>query len=336
MNQNIEIALKQAFGLIEAGNLEDAKALLRPILESEKDNADVWWLYSHAVTDAETARLALNNVLRIDPNYPDARDLLNQLEAQQTSDQSDDILEMGKDPSFIPAMPSSIPGITPLAPRPDSAGNKGFDVSDELPDEMFGDEEPEAFYRRPVFYIPIIVLLLIGALAIVIIKPFAVNAPTPEATLQATQSTALEIPTSESIANGESTLTSIPTVVVDTTAAPEAVTDLSGVSTAFAGFTLSSDKGVEIADSSLGKTLTVTVCTTGGREMRELLPKAMETLAKASVNYASQAQVIAVKMSDCAANSTLLLIGATIEDATAFANGRLADKDFQAKWQPIK
>ena len=36
---------------------------------------------------------------------------------------------------------------------------------------MFDDEEPEAFYRRPIFYIPIISLLLVAALAIVIIKP---------------------------------------------------------------------------------------------------------------------------------------------------------------------
>src|SRR5258705_11163420 len=141
MNQNIEIALKQAFGLIEAGNLEDAKALLRPILESEKDNADVWWLYSHAVTDAETARLALNNVLRIDPTYPDARELLGQLEVQQKIEQTDDILEMDKDPSFIPSMPSSVPGITPLPPRADTQSNKGFDSADELPNEMFDDEE---------------------------------------------------------------------------------------------------------------------------------------------------------------------------------------------------
>ena len=120
MNQNIEIALKQAYDLIEAGNPDGAKALLRPILEIEKDNADVWWLYSHAVTDAETARLALNNVLRVDPNYPEARDLLSQLEVQQTTGQIDDILEVDKDPSFIPAMPSNVPGIMPLSPRLDS------------------------------------------------------------------------------------------------------------------------------------------------------------------------------------------------------------------------
>ena len=69
--------------------------------------------------------------------------------------------------------------------------------------------------------------------------------------------------------------------------------------------------------------------------MRELLPKAMATLAKASTNYASQAQIVAVKLKDCDTKSTLLWIGTTIEDATAFANGTLTDKEFQAKWKPI-
>src|SRR4051812_25763950 len=198
MNQNTDIALKQAFDFIEAGNLEDAKALLRPILETEKDNADIWWLYSHAVTDADTARLALNNVLRINPNYPDARDLLNQLEDQQRS--SDDILDIDKDPEFIPAMPSSIPGITPLPPRAEAAG-KSITSTDEIPDDMFGEEEPEPFYRRPLFYVPVVALLVIAALAIVVLKPFAVNSPAPSATVQNTQTSLVETPTKELLSN---------------------------------------------------------------------------------------------------------------------------------------
>jgi len=334
MNQNIEVALKQVFSLIEAGNLEDAKALLRPVLELEKDNADVWWLYSHAVTDAETARLALNNVLRIDPTYPDARDLLNQLEAQHKTEQTDDILEMDKDPAFIPAMPSSIPGVTLLAGRTDAMGNKGFD-SDDLPDEIFNDEEPEPFYRRPMVYIPIIALLLIAALAIVIIKPFAVNSPAPQSTSQTVQTSSLETPTSEILSSAEPASTSISTIATEIRATTQAVGDLSDVSAAFAAFTLPKDNGIGIIDTGLGKTLAVNICSTAGKEMRELLPKAMETLAKTSPNYAGQAQIVAVKMLDCTTSSTLLWIGTRMEDATSFANGTLSSKEFQAKWQPV-
>lgn len=326
MNQNIENALKQAYALIEAGNLEDAKALLRPIIESEKDSADVWWLYSHAVSDAETARLALTNVLRIDSNHADARNLLMQLEAQQKREQTDDILEMGNDPSFVPPMPSFVPGISPLPSRTETRGNKGIDSSDDLPDEMFDDEEPEAFYRRPLFYIPLISLLLVAALAIVIIKPFAVNSPATQVVSPTAQSNSLETPTSEVIISDAST----PTSTV------ESLSDLSSITSAFSEFALPSTAGISFVDTSLGKTLGVSLCTTAGKAMRELLPKAMETLAKASTDYSTQAQIVGVKMLDCGTNSTLLWIGVSIEDAISFAKGTLSDKEFQAKWQPIK
>lgn len=335
MNQNTENALKEAFSLIEAGKLDDAKALLRPVLESEKDSADVWWLYSHAVTDSETARLALNNVLRIDPNYPDANELLGQLEAQQKSEQFDDIVDMGKDPAFIPAMPSTIPGITPLSPRGDSLDSKLSASEDDLPDDMFSDEEPEAFYRRPLFYIPIISLLLIAALAIVIFKPFAVNSPATLAP-QITQSSPIETPTNESLAIGDMTATPVAIAPTDTAVSAEAAPDFTAITNAFSAFKLTSDKSIEIVDTSLGKTLTVTICTVAGKQMRELLPKAMDSLAKPSIDYASQAPIASVKMLDCATNATLLWIGANTVDSTAYVNGTLAQKEYQAKWKPVK
>ncbi|MBI1277015.1 MAG: hypothetical protein GC179_02685 [Anaerolineaceae bacterium] len=356
MSQNIEIALKQAFSLIEAGDLEDAKAILRPMIESDRDNADVWWLYSHAVTDPETARLALNNVLRIEPEYPDARELLSQLETQQQGDQFDDFPDADKEPVFIPPMPTSIPGIKPLTPRGNSP-ESDFSSTDDLPDDILGDDGEEAFYRRPVFYIPVLTILLLVALAIVIIKPFAVNSPSSQATEIATQipaetiqSSALDItPTSGEISTGISTATPEEVISGAATATFEEVsteiatlpstvginTDFAAIATAFSEFSLSPDNPIAISNTNLGATLNVSVCTAAGKEMRELLPKAMETLAKASSNYGNQAQSISVKMIDCTSNSTLLWIGSSIDDAVAFANATISDKDYQAKWRPV-
>ncbi len=337
MNQNIEVALKQAYGLIEAGNSDEARAILRPILESEKENADVWWVYSHAVSDPETARLALNNVLRINPDYPDARELLNQLEEQQKYEVFDDIPDFDKEPEFVPAMPSSIPGIKPLAGRGDLAGSAvDSDNTNDLPDDMFEGEQEEAFYRRPLFYIPLVVILLVVALAIVLLKPFAVNSPSSQTPVATVQSSALEVtPTAETSSVG--VLTSTPEATEASSPTNTAVTtsDLSTITGNFSEFKLTSDNGLSIVDTNLGSSLNVSVCTSAGKEMRELLPKAMETLAKASSNYAGQIKAVSAKMVDCASNSTLLWIGSSIEDATAFASAALSDKDYQAKWKPI-
>jgi hypothetical protein len=74
--------LEQAYALIEADRLDEAENLLRPVLAQDPDNVDAWWLYVHAVKDVETARMALNTVLKLDPSYPGAQDLLTTLESR--------------------------------------------------------------------------------------------------------------------------------------------------------------------------------------------------------------------------------------------------------------
>ena len=71
-------ALSRAYDLVEAGKYDEARAILEPILADNRDNADAWWIYAHAVTDPDEGRNALENVLRINPRYPDAAELLAQ------------------------------------------------------------------------------------------------------------------------------------------------------------------------------------------------------------------------------------------------------------------
>ncbi|MDX1995809.1 MAG: tetratricopeptide repeat protein [bacterium] len=73
--------LSRAYDLIEQERLEEARSLLKPLLEANPNNPDVWWLYTHAVEDAQEAQGALENVLRLDPQYPGASALQQQLEA---------------------------------------------------------------------------------------------------------------------------------------------------------------------------------------------------------------------------------------------------------------
>ena len=69
-------ALSRAFELVESGDYEEARAILDPILDADKNNADAWWIYAHAATDPDEGREALENVLRINPTYPGAAELI--------------------------------------------------------------------------------------------------------------------------------------------------------------------------------------------------------------------------------------------------------------------
>jgi hypothetical protein len=68
--------LHQAVQLAQAGHRDEARDLLRQLLQFEPNNEVAWlWLASVAVDQAEYVR-ALNEVLRINPENPQARQLL--------------------------------------------------------------------------------------------------------------------------------------------------------------------------------------------------------------------------------------------------------------------
>lgn len=114
-------ALQKAFELLESNQDAAALELLEPLLRQYPDDADAWWIYSHAVTSPVEARRALGNVLRIDPNYPEAAELMRQLEIEN--------------PDVVPAAPD-----LPEVPEVNAAS-----VVDEEPE--FLSETPSA---RPV------------------------------------------------------------------------------------------------------------------------------------------------------------------------------------------
>lgn len=75
MSEATSQVLLRAYELIEADKQDEARSMLEPILESERENADAWWLYVHAVDSAEEAQRAMENLRSIDPHYPGMKEL---------------------------------------------------------------------------------------------------------------------------------------------------------------------------------------------------------------------------------------------------------------------
>jgi hypothetical protein len=310
MNTNQGDALTKAYEMIEADKLDDAKAILRPILETDRDNPDAWWLYAHAVTDSETARIALNNVLRIDSEYPEAAGLLKTLEEKSPSDQ---VMDSQQEPSFLPAVPASLP---------DLPKTEGFLDDIDLSDD-FKDKSPsEPVFKRPAFLIGMIAVLLILAIIIVVVRPFGGSAP------------ASNIISGNQATLPPSTASDI-TPLAPTLGAQSVGEPFTALRSTLASFTLA-DNGINITNTSLGNTILVSVCTTAGRELRALLPQVMDALAKANGSFPTGADAVAVRMTDCQTKENLLTIGVPVSDTAAYTNGSLSEQDFQARWKPIQ
>ncbi|NWF69681.1 MAG: tetratricopeptide repeat protein [Chloroflexi bacterium] len=181
--------LDRAYQLIEADNLSEARAILGPLVAQEPNNADAWWLYAHALDDPGQARSALQNVLRINPDYPEARSLLETLNTQFGGLAA---------PAALPAAPPPltqppVQGIKPLstsAPKP--AEDDVPDFSDEEPidfDEPEEEETPAASSRPRWLMLLVAVLAMIG---IIVVGLFIVALLNPPGTVPTSATAATE------------------------------------------------------------------------------------------------------------------------------------------------
>ena len=60
-------------------SLSRRRSILTPLLESDDENPALWWVYTHALRDRAIGQLALDRVLELDPAYPGAGELKNDL-----------------------------------------------------------------------------------------------------------------------------------------------------------------------------------------------------------------------------------------------------------------
>ncbi len=83
MTDDLRAQLKQAYALIKAGDNAAAAALLKPICRANPENVDAWWLLSFALTDENHIRLALEQILKVNPQHEQARQRLEKLTPRQ-------------------------------------------------------------------------------------------------------------------------------------------------------------------------------------------------------------------------------------------------------------
>jgi hypothetical protein len=359
--------LSRAYELIEAGQLDEARAILQPLLAVEKNNPDVWWVYAHAVDDPAEARSALNNVLRLDPSYPDAAQLLQSLEPQTPVPATPTgIRSLGQ------AMPPSVPETLPDLPDGNAEPDFFDEWDEESEDEELDTAEAGSGARRLLIpLLAVIVILVVIAAVLIIVRPFGTSVrttPTPA-------DIALGVPTDTSVPLVAATDTGAPLLNITDTAVPELVvtetdvptetatetdvlratatdtevpdvvataevttqtgdnTDFAALYSALDGFTVP-DEGIEITPTTLGDTLLVTICATAA-ELRTTLPDTLEIVAEQSAAIAEQVDALGVRIVNCADDVVLRIIAVRTQDALAYADGTLDERDFQKSWQPI-
>lgn len=367
MDNMLDEKLSHAFELIEANRIDEARGILEPLTEEHPDNVDVWWMYAHAVDSPQDAQRALQNIMRIDPDYPGANELLAETEATAAA---------------------SRPEIKPIKPLTPASEN---DDDDDLSD--FEDEESTPANRGVLIGIAaLFALVAVAVLAFSLINTRGTTPPptSPQVANQATDvitaTSALGAATNatESAANtteftqatetetdsvgvgdevatatpivAEATETPTNTVVPTATDAPtetpeptdtasptdaptatpvdvETVTSL--FQSALGELTQpDSDAAVGLQETDLGETLTYQVCVDFGQERDAVLDAALEAFASVADELPSDelpADAVAVTLFDCEAEIALRTVGANLADVVALSNGELDQDSFRVR-----
>jgi hypothetical protein len=320
MSSAVDDVLTKVFALIENDEQHEALAILQPMLKDNENNADVWWLYAHAVSDAGEAQRALNKVSSIDPTYPGAATLKVSLEKRfpDFAASTGGIRPLaGHTPS--PTIPDTLPDL------PGEHDDLGADSDDWAVDDWDDtsdidfegvDTLPSKKRRRLIipFAIIVIVILIVALVAIIGLGGTPQAKPTPTAAVQAQAPTKTLVPT----------MTVVPTDEV-----PVQQGDFTTLHSALADFNVPED-GIEIVETSLGNTLSITAC-----EDRNALAEIMDISVREGLTAASDVEAIGVRIGDCKVESSMRTVGVLITDVIEYVNENLTEQDFQRLWQPI-
>lgn len=321
MDQQLDQMLSQAFDLIEADKLEDARQLLTPLLDTHSDDPDLWWLYAHAVTDADSARHALQQVLRIDPGYQSAAVLIEKLNTRT---------------AITPESAAATPSVGWDIPEPDSLPDLPNEWGDRLQDDerayagsrdtmadaqdvyedddfesMLDDDAGRSAYAKPGRQRrgALMIMAVLGVVLVAVIVLAALLTSQPSA------------PT--------------PIQVASTLPSDSGAEDFTQYYEALQDFNVKAN-GVGTTATSLGNTLVAQICTARGAEMRQILPQIMDIMASLAQTDIPDVDAIATHLLACEEpEQTLLFIGVPLNDALAYAKGDISSSDFSARWKPL-
>lgn len=361
-------SLNAAYEAIKAKDLAKARDVLSAYLLDNPNDADAWWLYSYAVADPEDGRKALQTVLRLDPAYPGARDLLDELE--------------NASPAAPAAVPAPPPGIKPVSSSAKAAAAAPLTTTvnpeDDLDPEFgFADEDkPRSGGISRVLIAAIAAIAVLAIVFAVLILPNLnrdeSGSPTTDPNQTAVAAGATDVPTEEAaVATDEPTqdadasATDVPTEEAATedasSAAPtadasaaepteEASTDpvptddptgdttnpeesFQPVYDALSTFTLVPDS-VTSESTDLGQTVSVEVCAVSA-ELRTVIPGVLTALAAISPQLPADAEAVGARIVNCTTNEPLRFVAISIEDAQAYASGSITDADLRQRFTPL-
>ena len=353
MSESTDAVIRRAYELIEDDQLEQAQAVMAPLLEAESNNPALWWVYAHAVTESAIGEAALDRVLQLDPTYPGARELKAELVSAQgglvsgldsglhfASAQSDQV-----DASRIDDWEAIAPGLEESSANP--RAGRGFvliivallvlasgavlilsgtiDIDEILPQSSQPTKEPVIIVVESSFE---------ESATDSAIRPESSNVVPSEATLEASAIplTATDEPTPEptSEPNVAAEEERTPTVAATATLSPFNVDSFIELVVEQIGeFTIDRSRSAA-RETQLGMTIDIFICSEPGPEFNTRLDAVMVAAANLHESVPEQVEAFAVSLLNCAdPDDSARTIGVDRSILDDFATGEIEAEVFQ-------
>lgn len=336
MSDSTDAILQAAFDLIEKGELEQAQIALAPLLETENDNPDLWWIYAHAAVDSQSGLQALDRVLQLDPDYPGARELREQA----------DLARSGAAPTTASAQADD-----------DEPGD--IDDWEDLQPDVERTAQNRRIGRSLTLAVAAVLVIIVGLLLVLsdevdiaFLTALIAPSPPPQITVISVSTETADSPTAAPTEDAAITPTEIdesPTVAPTETESPTLApteTEIPAAAPETAAFiTLVSDAmaNVEIDETAsgfritaLGNTLVFHVCAVPGPQFQTRLGSVMNAVASLDASVPENAEAIAVSLLNCAdEDATPRAVGVERDMIQSYANEEIDARDFQRSWQAL-
>ena len=336
MSDSTDAILQAAFDLIEKGELEQAQIALAPLLETENDNPDLWWIYAHAAADSQSGLQALDRVLQLDPDYPGARELREQADLAQ----------------------SGSAAATASAQVDDDASGD-IDDWEDLQPAVEQTAQSRKIGRTLTLAVAAVLVIIVGLLLVLsdevdiaFLTALIAPSPPPQITVVSVSTETADSPTAAPTEDAAITPTEIdesptpaptetesptaaPTETEIPTVAPETVAFITLVADAMANVEIDeTDSGFRITE--LGNTLVFHVCAVPGPQFQTRLGSVMNAVASLDASIPEDAEAIAVSLVNCADEDAVpRAVGVERDMIQSYANEEIDARDFQRSWQAL-
>lgn len=347
MSDSTNTVLQRAYEMIEIDELEQAQELLAPLLETDEKNPALWWVYSHALRDQSIGQLALDRVLELDPSYPGANELKEDVLEIQSRDA--DFLQVDADES------ASAQAVVDV-----------IDDWDDLQPEL-DDGSDASGGRRGAVALALILFVVAAGIALVasesidISEILSSSQPTPDAAVivvvappAAPDTLASEPDESapEAVAQATDMDAVAATAELTQTAPAEATADgalsatlveASALELAFARNVAERISDFEIdplassaRETLLGRTIVIQVCAVAGSEFSTRLNRVIEVAVELGDAIPIGAKAVAAGLLDCNDEGAApRIIGVAVETIRQYLDEEIDAREFQRAMQPL-